>query len=532
MGRSYTRSSDDLLGPETFGRAVARRDFLRGLAAAGAGGFVVSLMGGLGSARAGGTASAFPDGVKAGDPGTHGAVIWSRVAPPLDGSDMRVLWTVGEDVALQQVVRGGVTTARGTDGHMVKVEVRGLAPDRWYYYRFEIPGAVSTTGRLRTAPRHDSRPDRLRYCFASCQQRNASYYVAHRAIAEENVDFLMHLGDYIYVSDTGDITLDQYRRRWRIFHTNSLLQELHAKVPVVAVWDDGEFYNGVDRTGDPARLAAARKAFFEHMPVRGDRSERIYRSFRWGRLAEVFMIDVRQYSDVAVPSNTRVVDAFDAIDTDLPGGQAIFAPDRTALGPRQRQWLKSRVSRSAATWRLVGSGIPVSPIKIIDYETQPGDQDPPSNEGLYVSTDDFDNYQAERREILELFRRRDVPNVIFNSGQTHVYFASELQPDFDDPQSPVTAFDFVTGSLTADPPATDIAPIEILHAAEQIVVQANAPAMKYMNIVDQGYALVDVTPEETIVDFRAIDTFDPNAQPFTVARFRVVAGGRTMERLI
>jgi alkaline phosphatase D len=90
----------------------------------------------------------------------------------------------------------------------------------------------------------------------------------------------------------------------------------------------------------------------------------------------------------------------------------------------------------------------------------------------------------------------------------------------------------VTGSLTADPPASEIAPIDVLRAAEQIVVQANAPAMKYMNIVDQGYALVDVTPEETVVDFRAIDTFDPNAQPFTVARFRVVAGGRTMERLI
>jgi len=89
--------------------------------------------------------------------------------------------------------------------------------------------------------------------------------------------------------------------------------------------------------------------------------------------------------------------------------------------------------------------------------------------------------------------------VILNSGQTHVYFASELQPDFDDPTSPVTAVDFVSGSLTADPDPTGIAPLEILRAAEQVVVQSNAPAMKYMNIVNQGYALVDVTPEETIV---------------------------------
>jgi alkaline phosphatase D len=530
MGRSYHRPSDDLLGPDTLGRPVARRDFLRGLAALGAAGFVASLARPLSLARA--DELPFPDGVKAGDPSMHGAVVWSRVTPPLDGSDVPVLWTVGEDATLDTVVRGGVTTARAADGHMVKVAVRGLQPDRWYHYRFEVPGGVSPTGRLRTAPRRDSQPDRLRYCFACCQQRNASYYVAHRAIAEENVDFLMHLGDYIYVSDSGDITLDQYRRRWRIFHTNPLLQSMHAQVPVVAIWDDGEFYNGIDRTGDPTRLAAARKAFFEHMPVQGNRSQRIYRSFRWGRLAEIFMIDVRQYSDVVVPANTRLLNAFDAVDTDLPGGLEMFAPGRTALGERQRHWLESRVSRTAATWRLIGSGIPVSPLKIFDYETRPGDVDPPNNQGVYVSTDSFDAYQAERREILEVFGQRNARNVIFNSGQTHVYFASELQPDFDDPSSPVTAFDFVTGSLTADPDPTTIAPIDLLHAVEQVVVSANAPAMKYMNIVNQGYALVDVTPEETIVDFRAIDTFDPNAEPFTVARFRVVYGGRTMERLI
>lgn len=531
MGRSRYRPTDDLLGPDTFGRPVARRDFLRGLAAAGAGTFVASIVGGLRPAWADASAT-FPDGVKAGDPGPHGSVVWSRVTAPLDGSDVQVLWTVGEDAALQQVVRGGVTTARAADGHMIKVKIGGLASDRWYYYRFEVPGAVSTTGRLRTAPRRGSQPDRLRYCFACCQQRNPSYYVAHRAIADENVDFLMHLGDYIYVSDFGDITLDQYRRRWRIFHTNTMLQDMHAKVPTVAIWDDGEFYNGIDRTGDPTRLAAARKAFFEHQPVANDHGDRIYRAFRWGRLAEIFMIDVRQYSDPAVPANSRVLDAFDAVDTDLPGGDAIFDPARTALGTRQRHWLESRVARSAATWRMIGSGVPVSPIKILDYETRAGDVDPPSNEGLYVSTDDFDAYQAERREILDVFRRRDARNVIFNSGQTHVYFASELQPDFDDPSSPVTAFDFVTGSLTADPPATDIAPIDVLHAAEQVVVGSNAPAMKYMNLTDQGYVLVDVTPEETIVDFRGIDTFDANAEAYTMARFRVVSGARTMERLI
>src|SRR5215510_10584386 len=110
MGRSYHRPSDDLLGPDTLGRPVARRDFLRGLAALGAGTFVASLAQPPPFARA--DELPFPDGVKAGDPGTHGAVVWSRITPPVDGSDVRALWTVGEYPALDQVVRGGVTTAR------------------------------------------------------------------------------------------------------------------------------------------------------------------------------------------------------------------------------------------------------------------------------------------------------------------------------------------------------------------------------------------------------------------------------------
>jgi alkaline phosphatase D len=435
---------------------------------------------------------------------------------------------------MEQVVRGGAATTDAARAYTLTVRVRDLLPDRWYFYRFEASGTPSATGRLRTAPVRDAEPDRLRYAFASCQQRNDSYYVAHRAIAREGVDFLLHLGDYVYVSDGGTITLDDYRGVYRRFHSNPLLQALHAEVPLVALWDDGEFYNGVDRTGPAERLAAARTAWFEHMPVPRPRDDRTYRTLHWGRLAEMVLLDTRQYRDPEVPPNTRFADLLDAQDTSQPPCDQMFAPGRTTLGARQKRWAKRRLARSRATWRLVGSSYDMAPWKIVDRDTpELRAQDPnlQRNGGIYVSNEAWDDYQDERRELMTFLARRGIPNVVVCSGHTHFYKASEIMPDFDDPASPVTAVEFVTGSLTADPDPRTIAPEELLHVAEALMLGANAPYLRQIDLLNQGYALVDVTPEETIVEFRVLDTFDPDAEASTFAKFRVVAGRPGIEVL-
>jgi alkaline phosphatase D len=222
----------------------------------------------------------------------------------------------------------------------------------------------------------------------------------------------------------------------------------------------------------------------------------------------------------------------DGQDSALPPGPDMFAPGRTTLGARQKRWLKTRLARSAASWRLVGSSYNVNPWKIIDRDTPELRADDPllqRNGGVYVSNEAWDDYQAERRELLEHMLVKNVRNVAFTSGHTHIYLASQLQPDFDDPASPVAAFDFTTGSLTADPDPRTIAPEDVLHLAEQVMMQANAPYLRHVDLLNQGYAVVDVTPEELVVEFRVLDTFDANAEPRTSARFRVVNGARTME---
>jgi alkaline phosphatase D len=473
--------------------------------------------------------------VASGDPRPDGCVIWTRVVPPRPHPGrVSLLWTVSERPDGHGIVRAGVQSLPTDSAGALHVDVGGLDPDRWYWYRFHIGAHASPIGRLRTAPSPGSTPDRLRYGFCSCQQRNDSYYVAHRGLASEDIDFFMHLGDYVYVSDSGDLTLADYRNRWAIFKSNPLLQDLHAAVPCVAVWDDGEFYNGVDRTGDPARLAAARRAWFENMPVIQPPDDRIYRRFPWGRLADVNMIDTRSYRDPEVPPNQLgVLLGLDVQNTLVPGVEEMFAEGRTTLGAEQKAWLLENMAGSGAAWQLVGNSYNINPWRVFDGDDDPNRDDPQPhrNAGVYVSNEAWDDYSAERRELLEAFEGFGVTDVVFTSGHTHFYIASELKADFDDPASPTSAFDFVTGSLTADPDPRTLAPVDVLRTAEGLFLFHNYPYMKHIDLVEQGYAIVEVTPEETTCEFRGIDTFDPDAEPYTFARFRVVRGSRTLEVL-
>ncbi|MGH0035612.1 MAG: alkaline phosphatase D family protein [Myxococcota bacterium] len=534
MSRIVVQDPPPLVSGPRLRSAVSRREFVRLLSGLGVGGLALGATPWpLGCAA---LDVAFPEGVICGDPRPDGAVIWTRAFAADPGRPLNMLWVVAEDPDLQQVVAGGVARAQPGSANSVHVPVQGLDPDRWYHYGFFSGDGASPVGRLRTAPAPGSQPDRLRYAFASCQQRNDSFYVAHRAIAGEDIDFLMHLGDYIYVSDGGDITLDDYRRRWAAFKSNPLLQQMQASVPLVAMFDDGEFYNGVDRTGDPDRLAAARTAWFENMPIVRPADDRAHRAFDWGDLASVFMIDVRSYRDPEVPPNEfGVFFGLDIQNTQKPGVEAMFAEGRTTLGAEQKRWLLDGMEERSDAWKLIGNPYNINPWRTLDADpgpaARPADPDFQINGGAYVSNEAWDDYQAERREILEEFAARGIGDVVFSSAHTHFFIASELMADFDDPASPSAAVDFVSGSLTADPDPRTLAPVETLRIGEELFRLNNAPYMKGIDLVEQGYVIVEVTPEETLVDFRGIDTFDENAEPYTFARYRVARGSSTIEVL-
>jgi alkaline phosphatase D len=516
------------------GRGMSRRDLLRGLGFVAGG---VILLDGCtvpsppsyplptpGRPDAG----AFPDGVMAGDPAPDGSVIWTRVLPPADGGPVPVLWTVADDAGFGSIRAGGMVLATADRGHCVSVPVSGLDPDRWYAYRFEVDGTPGRTGRLRTAPAPGSSPDRLRFCFAACQQLNDSWFVAHQAMAAEpDLDFLVHLGDYVYVSDTGTLSLDDYRGCYRRWRERPELRDLHAALPTVAMWDDGEFYNGVDRFGDPQRLANAKQAWFEAFPYLNAGDDENHRIVRWGDLADMPVIDVRSHADPYL----------DTIDLTQGVGLEAYDPARTTLGGPQFDWLCGLLGSSTAAWRLIAQGYPIHPWRLVNLEfLRPFRPDLPPTAGLYIPTDGWDRFVRERRDLLGFLADHGVADTVFCSGQTHIFMASALRPDPDDPHSPVVGFDFVNGSLTADPDPrkaflgdlpTSVAE-DVLHLAERWILAQNSPNLRYMNFIDQGYTIVDVTPEEVEVTYRMIDTMNPDARAFDGAKFRVARGATSI----
>ncbi|MGB6058343.1 MAG: alkaline phosphatase D family protein [Microthrixaceae bacterium] len=498
-------------------RGMSRRELFAALAVAGAVPLVASACApGPGAAPTppppgSPEAGIFPDGVKAGDPAPDGAVIWTRVLPPAGGGQQELTWMVGDGPDLDVIRAGGVVTASAATGHTVALRVAGLEPDRWYWYRFETPTGASRVGRLRTAPAADKSPDHLRFAFASCQQINDHcWFVAHRRIAEEGVDFLMHLGDYIYVSDTGTQTLDQYRDRYRRWHQQRLLRDLHAQVPIVAMWDDGEFVNGVDKTMPEPRFSNAKQAWYENQPVLDSGDRQPQRAFSWGTLADIFMIDVRAHRDPPVM-------------------ESAWDPTRSTLGAEQYDWFTSGLASSTAAWRVIGNPYNINPWKLLDLEWLRGlDPSLPPDAGVYAPNEAWDNYRAERRDLLRFLGDRGIDNTMFCSAHTHIAMASDLRADS---TSPVTATDVVAGSLTADPDVrhayfSELPPEaaeQLIRVGEQWIVGQN-PEMRYLNLIDQGWVTVDVTPEETTFAVRAVDTAHENAEARTIASFRVTSG--------
>lgn len=464
----------------------------------------------------------FPDGVMAGDPAADGSTIWTRLSAPTPAAGLDLLWEVATDDTFASIVAGGTVGTDASRDYTVKVPVTGLAADSWFHYRFTAGTLTSPVGRLRTAPAPGSSPDRLRFGFCADQQRSSPYVAQRNLAAEPDLDFVVHLGDYLYVSDGGTTTLDDYRGVHHLFKSDPLLQELQAAYPMVVIWDDGEFRNGVDRTEDPTRLASAIQAWMENMPLvppAGDPT-RIFRSIQWGDLAELAMIDVTTRKDPVVGT-----------DTTAPDGAPILDPDRSVLGAPQRQWLLDTLLGTTAVWRVLGSGWPMGTWKLRDDD--PGPPRPAGtqvNGGQYASTDLWDNFVPERRAILEQLAAAGRDDLVVVSGQTHFAAAYVLRTDPDDPTLPVVGYDFTCASLTADPSPYDQFPGRprpevdaLFHGLEAASRELN-PDQPFVDLLHFGYCIVELTRDRLTVEYKLVDVEDLDATATLALRITIGRG--------
>ena len=246
------------------------------------------------------------------------------------------------------------------------------------------------------------------------------------------------------------------------------------------------------------------------------------RSFGWGDLADVVVLDDRTHRDPSIGTVNR-----------LDGeGLEVFEPARTALGPEQFAWLTSTLAASTARWRVVAEDYPIAPWRLVNLDfLRPFRPDSPPGAGIYMPAEVWDQYMAQRVDLLRFLHDNGVSDNLFCAAETHISLTSGLRVDPFDQSSPFVGADVTAPSLTADPDVrraylpdlpTDVAD-EVLHLAEQWVVSQN-PDMRYMNLIQQGYVVVDVDPERIEVTYRFVDTADPDATAVDGPRFQLRHG--------
>ena len=478
-------------------------------------------------------------GVASGDPRPTGATIWTRAVPPTGTGPVQLSWEVAADEGFSDVAATGTVTATAEGDHTATVAVDGLDPDRHWYYRFRAGSQTSPTGRTRTAPAEGSSPERLRIAFVSCQMFSEGHFTAYRHLLAEDVDLMLHLGDYIYEygSDSEEYgyhrlrtdpvdhptDLGGYRSKYRLYRTDPDLRAAHQLLPMAAMWDDHEVYDDYDRFVDPDQRAAAYRAWFEHMPHLPDPTDpsRLHRRLAWGDLADLVLIDLAQYRDTEAPA------PFVSTTTE---GSVAHDSDRTLLGATQREWLKSTMAASKARWRVLGNPQMLQPLRLVDLDneiTRFVDPDLPPNAGLYLNGTQWDGYQAERRDILSHLVEHGVGDNVVLTGDIHSWWVGGVPLDIDDPNTPTVAAEFVGGSITS--PSFE----QMLNARIpelNSLVRDVAGDLEFVNLFDHGYGVCEITRDAVEVAFRRVDILDPGAGVETMATFSVQRGSPSITR--
>ena len=478
-------------------------------------------------------AGVFTLGVSSGLHSPTQAVLWTRVELA-NGPVAQVEFEVATSPTFTQVVASGTAGVSADADGCVKVLVGSLAPDTSYWFRFTGGGETSPTGRARTLPSPDASPTSLRLAFGSCQSFASGYYGAWRDIAAQDLDAVVFLGDYIYEAfliqllrrvreetlETTD-TLEEYRARYRHYRLDADLQAAHAAHPLVPIWDDHEVANDYDRTvftTDPARAAAAYKAWFEYMPVWQTQDTRIYRSLRWGELAELFLLDSRQHRDEPLGTPLLGILGLQVMTGDLQ------APGRTLLGAEQRQWFLDGLDAAQSAgvqWKLVGNPVMIAPIRLVDLDTpelRQTDPSLPKHAGLYLGTDSWDGFGWERDLVLSHLRDAGITDVSFLTGDQHSFMAAPLSTDFDDPAAPLVAYEYTGGSITSPSGITE----NLL--AGGLAAYETQPPFDYMEIRRNGYGLLDATPTQMSVTFHELVPTTRSATPTPRVRFTTTPG--------
>lgn len=497
----------------------------------------------------------FAHGVASGDPLADRVILWTRVTPPAGHqTDIPVQWEVASDAAFATIVARGDASAAAARDFTVKVDATGLQPATAYHFRFRAYGTASPTARTRTLP--TGSVAQVKLAVFSCANYPAGYFNVYADAARRNdLDATVHLGDYIYEYAQGGyasanaaalgrlsqpateiLSLTDYRQRHAQYKSDPDLQALHAAAPMIAVWDDHEIANDTWAGGAEnhqanegsfaTRKAAAMQAYHEWMPTRTAKPDQIYRSFAFGNLVALHMLDTRV---IGRDEQLDYAAFFKAGGFDAAGfTAAVGNPARQLMGTAQTQWLQQQMAGSGATWQMLGQQVLMGrmniPAPILIETLQPGAGVTVSQYAALVAKartapatltaaekailaqpsipynlDAWDGYQAARETVLGMSRQLG-KNLVVLAGDTHNAWASELQ----DMNGNAVGVEFATSSVTS-PGFEEYLPKENpaqLAGALQQLIQP----LKYCDTSRRGYMVVTATASECRADWVYVNT--------------------------
>lgn len=465
----------------------------------------------------------FYHGVASGDPLPNSVILWTRVTT--DQPSVNVAWKVATDTTMTNIVAQGNFTTDASRDFTVKVEPINLQPETTYYYQFSALNTPSLIGRTRTAPANNANNDHLKFAVVSCSNYQAGYFSGYRYLSQLNdLDAVIHLGDYIYEYPEGGygyspevgrghepaneiLTLADYRTRHSFYKLDPDLRAIHQQHPFVTIWDDHESANNAYVDGaqnhDPAtegdwndRKAAAKKAYFEWLPIRESADQNIHRTLHYGNLADLILLDTR------LEGRDQQAEA----DTSLFG-----SPNRTMLGQVQREWFLNQLQAPNTQWKIVGNQVIFSPLLIqILLGVTP--------QAIELINDTWEGYRYERDSIASFIEHHQLQNVNFITGDIHNTFAFDVtkNPVDSTRYNPQTgagsiATEMVTPSITSDGFS------EVLgnNFAQSVlgVFQNLNPHSKKLNFKDHGYFILDVTPQKIQGDWYYVESIKTMESP-------------------
>ncbi|MGC1241106.1 MAG: alkaline phosphatase D family protein [Chryseosolibacter sp.] len=461
----------------------------------------------------------FYHGVASGDPLADRVIIWTRVTPDDSLTAVEVQWDLSANEQFNPVMKNGSVTTSPDRDYTVKVDVTGLEPFTRYYYRFRALNSTSPTGRTKTLP--GGSVDSLKFAVVSCSNWQHGYFNAYERIAEKNVDVVIHLGDYIYEYGVNNaknvdrkhlpeheiITLADYRTRYSQYHLDDGLRKMRQQHPMITIWDDHELANDTYAEGAQnhqpenegefgLRKAAAQKAYFEWIPIRENNG--LYRTFSFGSLAELIMLDERQ-----------------AGRTKPAGG--ITDPmykneERSMLGKDQLLWFEDKLKNTDATWKVIGNQVMFS-----DLDRSTVNPKNPRN------MDSWDGYPAEKQKIARIIGNNNLQNIIFLTGDTHASWAFEVVANpyqkITDQYQPL-AVEFGTTSVSSSN-SNESMPDDSVKVREQAYLKIN-PHLKFVNQRDHGYLLLTLDGQQAKAEWYFVGTILQPDTTETLARTLVV----------